>query len=124
VAGFDAATIRRMQAYTWPGNVRELENVVERAIILTSGPTISEADLPERLRRAEARRTAVPTFDLDEPLFEVVQRVSGAVEREYLRRLLRRYKGHLGRAAEHAGVNRRTLYSKMQTHGLRREDFR
>jgi DNA-binding NtrC family response regulator len=124
VLDFDPAAIRRLKHYSWPGNVRELENVVERAIILTRGPVVTEADLPERLRRVEDRRTSVPSFDLDEPLFAVVQRVRSAVEREYLKRLLRRYKGHLGRAAEHAGVNRRTLYSKMQAHGLRREDYR
>ncbi len=124
VANIDPAAIRRLRSYLWPGNVRELENVIERAIILTHGAAVTESDLPEQLRREEARRTAIPNFDLDEPLFAVVQRVRSAVEREYLKRLLRRYKGHLGRAAEHAGMNRRTLYSKMQVYGLRRQDFR
>jgi len=124
VVGLDALATNRLRSYPWPGNVRELENVVERAIILTKGPRLGESDLPERLKRGEVRRTSVPSFDLDEPLFSVVQRVQGAVEREYLKRLLKRYRGQLGRAAEHAGVNRRTLYSKMQLHGLKREDFR
>ena len=44
--------------------------------------------------------------------------------REYLRRVLKRYAGHLGKTAAHAGLNRRTLYNKMLAHGLRREDFR
>jgi DNA-binding NtrC family response regulator len=35
-----------LQAYAWPGNVRELENVIQRAIIVASGETISEKDLP------------------------------------------------------------------------------
>ncbi len=119
------AALRWLKAYPWPGNVRELENVIERAVILCRGPGLGEDDLPERLRRSpEQPRTTVPTFDLDEPLPEVLRRVQAAVEREYIRRLLRRFKGHLGRAAEHAGVNRRTLYNKMQAFGLRREDFR
>jgi DNA-binding NtrC family response regulator len=124
VAGIEAAATRRLRDYTWPGNVRELENVIERAIILTRDNVVSETDLPERLRRGDAKRVAVPSFDLDESLFSVVQRVRTAVEREYLKRVLRRYRGHVGQAAEHAGMNRRTLYSKMQFHGLRREDFR
>jgi DNA-binding NtrC family response regulator len=124
VTGFDRAALARLTSYSWPGNVRELENVIERALILTAGPLLTEADLPERLKRGEARRTAVPGFDLEEPLLSVVQRVKNAVEREYLKRVLRRYRGHLGRAAEHAGVNRRTLYSKMRAHGLQREDYR
>ncbi len=124
VIGIEALAASRLKSYPWPGNVRELENVIERALILTKGPRLAEVDLPERLKRGEARRTTVPTFDLDEPLFSVVTRVRNAVEREYLKRLLRRYNGRMSPAAEHAGVNRRTLYSKMQTHGLRREDFR
>jgi DNA-binding NtrC family response regulator len=124
VAGIEARALQRLTSYAWPGNVRELENVIQRALILTKGPQIVEADLPMRLCQDEARQVPVPAFDLEEPLLTVVSRVRDAVEREYLKRLLRRYRGHLGRAAEHAGVNRRTLYSKMQLHGLRREDFR
>ena len=124
IMAIDRLATARLKDYPWPGNVRELENVIERAIILARGPTIGESDLPERLKRGTARKTSIPSFDLDEPLLAVVGRVQNAVEAEYLKRLLRRYKGHLGRAAEHAGVNRRTLYTKMQTHGLRREDFR
>ncbi len=124
IRGIDRGAAARLRDYSWPGNVRELENVIERAIILARGTRIAEVDLPERLKRGEVRKTAVPSFDLDEPLLAVVGRVQEAVEAEYLKRLLRRYKGHLGRSAEHAGVNRRTLYTKMQSHGLRREDYR
>ncbi len=42
----------------------------------------------------------------------------------HLRRVLRKYRGHMGKVSEHAGLNRRTLYNKLQVHGLRREDFR
>jgi DNA-binding NtrC family response regulator len=124
IRAIDRLANARLKTYPWPGNVRELENVIQRGIILARGPSLGEVDLPERLKRGAARRTSVPSFDLDEPLLAVVGRVQNAVEAEYLKRLLRRYKGHLGRAAEHAGVNRRTLYTKMQTHGFRREDFR
>ena len=124
VTHMDVGASRRLKAYPWPGNVRELENVIERAVILTKGPGVGEADLPERLRRAQDRRASIPAFDIDEPLMTVVQRVRDDVEREYLKRVLRRYKGHMGQAAEHAGVNRRTLYNKMQAFDLRREDFR
>ena len=124
IVGIDRKATSRLKDYGWPGNVRELENVIERAVILSRGPELTEDDLPERLKRAEAKRTSVPSFDLDEPLLAVVTRVQSAVEREYLKRLLRRYRGHVGQAAEHAGINRRTLYTKLQAHGIRREDYR
>jgi DNA-binding NtrC family response regulator len=41
-----------LTAYEWPGNVRELENVMERAVVLTSGPTIGVELIPEHVRKA------------------------------------------------------------------------
>lgn len=49
VARLDPGCLQRMLAYDWPGNVRELENVVERAMALADGPTLSEEDLPPEL---------------------------------------------------------------------------
>ncbi len=124
VSGFDRAALRLLVDYPWPGNVRELQNVVERAVILALGPRIAEKDLPERLRRGSARKTAVPAFDAEEPLETVVRKLHTAVEREYLKRILRKYRGHLGKTAVHAGLNRRTLYNKLRVHGIKRDDFR
>ncbi len=124
VGGFDRAARRLLLEYPWPGNVRELQNVVERAVIMATGNLIQEKDLPERLRRSTLKKATLPAFDAEEPLDAVLERLQGAVEREYLKRVLRKYHGHLGRCAEHAGLNRRTLYNKLRSHGLRREDFR
>ena len=49
VARLDSGCLQRMLVYDWPGNVRELENVVERAMALASGPTLTEQDLPPEL---------------------------------------------------------------------------
>jgi formate hydrogenlyase transcriptional activator len=38
--GIDPDTLRQLNSYSWPGNVRELENVLERAVILATGPTL------------------------------------------------------------------------------------
>jgi DNA-binding NtrC family response regulator len=123
VARIDRPAMKLLQSYPWPGNVRELENVIERAVLMTATSAITERELPERLKKVEAKRIAVPAFDADEPLETVIDRVRLAVEREYLRRILRRYRGHVGKVSEHAGLNRRTLYNKMQVHGLKKEDF-
>ena len=50
------ATMERLSRYPWPGNVRELENVLERAVILSNGPTL-EID-PEVFASAMATRSA------------------------------------------------------------------
>jgi two-component system response regulator AtoC len=41
--------MERLMAYNWPGNVRELANVIERAVVLGSGPTVTLGDLPGRI---------------------------------------------------------------------------
>jgi DNA-binding NtrC family response regulator len=124
VVGFERGAERVLVEYPWPGNVRELQNVVERAVIMAGGPRIQERDLPERLRRQAARKPSVPSFDAEDTLSAVLRRLETAVEREYLRRVLRKYQGHLGRTADHAGLNRRTLYNKMHSHNLRKDEFR
>jgi DNA-binding NtrC family response regulator len=40
-----------LRSHSWPGNVRELKNVIERAVVLSSGPDITAADLPAEVRR-------------------------------------------------------------------------
>ncbi|MEZ6006889.1 MAG: sigma-54 dependent transcriptional regulator [Planctomycetota bacterium] len=124
VEGFSPAALRRLQAHRWPGNVRELQNVVQRATLFASGTRIEDSDLPDRIRRAEGPTGPLPSFDVDAPLQEVLDGLRERVEREYLKRLLRRYKGLVGRVATHAGLNRRTLYNKMRAHGLDRREFR
>jgi transcriptional regulator with GAF, ATPase, and Fis domain len=56
------ATLERLSRYTWPGNVRELENVLERAVILSNGPTL-EID-PEVF----ASGTASPSANAGSPV--------------------------------------------------------
>ncbi len=124
VNGISPGAVQLLQAYAWPGNVRELQNVIERAVIMTAGPAVVDADLPDRVRRKQSRPVSIPSFDVDEPLSTVLERVRGALEREYIRRVLRRYHGQVAKASEHAGLNRRTLYNKMQLYGIKRDEFR
>ena len=50
VTGFADDALAALERYHWPGNVRELQNVVERAVLLGKGPTITLADLPTEVR--------------------------------------------------------------------------
>jgi DNA-binding NtrC family response regulator len=50
IRDFDSLALERLSRYSWPGNVRELKNVIERAVVLCSGPTIDLHDLPVELR--------------------------------------------------------------------------
>jgi len=117
--------LSQLMSYSWPGNVRELGNVVERAILRTSGAVIREIDLPghssvSKEPAATANRLQVPSYDYEVPLKEYLRRA----ERDYLARVLRKYRGGINLSAKHALVDAATLHRKMKLHGLRREEYR
>ncbi|MEW6749500.1 MAG: sigma-54 dependent transcriptional regulator [Candidatus Latescibacterota bacterium] len=97
--------IAALMRHTWPGNVRELENVVERGAVLSRGEVIGAEDLPEVLRSAEGgllARAGREEMTLDE------------LEREYILLVLDKTEGNQTRAAQILGIDRRTLYRKLQ----------
>jgi two-component system response regulator PilR (NtrC family) len=57
-----AEALDLLSEYDWPGNVRELENVIERAVVLASGPRIDLELIPEHVRKAP--KFAIPQFNL------------------------------------------------------------
>ena len=102
--------------YTWPGNVRELQNVLERAIVLTSGNTIEEVDLPEK-------ETSASTSNNTAPLALPLREWLNEQEKYYLTRQLELYKGKISRTAAQCGVDTKTLYRKMRLYGLDKRTF-
>ncbi len=103
----DAA--RLLVDYSWPGNVRELRNYIERAVALSRYDTITVDDLPERVRRhePEKRRDFPDELEHFVPLEEI--------EKRYTLRVLEAVKGHRTRAAEILGVDRKTLYRRLES---------
>jgi two-component system, NtrC family, response regulator HydG len=108
VEGFVSDAARKLLDYDWPGNVRELENVVERAVTLTRFDKITVEDLPERVREHKSDTFVVPAEDpeylptLDE------------LEKRYIARVLKVVNGNKTAAAKVLGVDRRTLYRKLE----------
>lgn len=129
--------IEAFKRYLWPGNVRELISVLERAVLLSSGPAITLDHVPAAIARAGGRgpvllergrpragwdRFFEETFEM--PLAEARAAVVEHYEREHLRRLLEQTGGRVGEAARLAGVDERTLYNRMRRRGLAKEEFR
>jgi DNA-binding NtrC family response regulator len=95
-----------LTAYPWPGNVRELRNALDRALTMADSHEIRPRDLPPRLRDAEdavARVAEASSRQL--PLRDV--------ERAYILEILRQTGGNKSRTAEILGVDRKTLYRKL-----------
>ncbi len=111
--------LQKLMGYHWPGNVRELGNVIERAILKTSGPVLREVGLPGG--GTGLNGTGPARFkDYELPLKEFLRRA----ECEYLTAVLKRYRGGITTTAEHAMIDAATLHRKMKLHALKRDDFR
>ncbi len=99
--------LQLLQRHAWPGNVRELENAIERALVLSRQATIGPADLPDGL--GCARTSAI---------IEEMPRSVADIERDHILRVLRSVAGNKTAAARLLGLDRKTLYRKLQSYGL------
>jgi DNA-binding NtrC family response regulator len=116
VRGISKAALEQLMEYSWPGNIRELQNVLERSIVLTSGRTIEKVDLTAKTAAGQApEKTATASLRLREWL--------GVQEKEYLFQQLVSSAWKIGLTAKNCGINVKTLYRKMQRHGLDKIDL-
>jgi DNA-binding NtrC family response regulator len=108
VVGISSAAAQRLMDYNWPGNVRELQNAMERAVAFTAFDHITVDDLPEKIRNYGG----VPNLTEAEPSTELLTLVE--VERRHIARVLKAVLGNKTQAARVLGVDRRTLYRKLE----------
>ena len=115
----EPAVLEGLQNYFWPGNVRELQNVIERAVVLSPGLTITYADLPAELRRqpTDSLNTAPQMEDVDEalPLAEAID----VFTRVRIRRTLEATSGNQTAAAARLGLPQSNLSRLMKRLRLR-----
>jgi DNA-binding NtrC family response regulator len=97
--------------YHWPGNVRELENVIERAVVLSTGPEIGPRDLPILQTEPDMAPSGGPPGSYHEAVLKFKQ--------ELLRSALARANGNQTRAAEALGLQRTYLSRLVRELGIR-----
>jgi len=112
VKGVAPEAAEKLRAYDWPGNVRELENCIERAMALARGDRIVIEDLPTKIRQFTPKQIVASANDPDEIL------TLDELARRYIGRVLQLLDGNKTRAAQVLGVDRRTLYRRLERHGL------
>ena len=95
---------------SWPGNVRELRNFLEQRVLVGWSDDPAQGHEP-KLSMPPALEALVP---IDLPLKEAREAWVESFERSYVRRLLKKAGGNMTRAAEMAGVNRRSLYRMLE----------
>jgi two-component system, NtrC family, response regulator HydG len=109
VTGLSDQAVKEMIAYQWPGNVRELENVLERSVLLATGPIITTLQMSgntgKRLSADSSGRLKTMTENERDHIVAALEKCSWRVHGS-------------GGAAEILDINASTLYSRMKKLGL------
>jgi two-component system response regulator AtoC len=111
ILGVSPSAAEKLVAYSWPGNVRELQNCIEHAVALARYEQITSEDLPDKIKNYESSHVLVVGHDPSElvPMEEV--------ERRYILRVLQAVAGNKTAAARVLGIERKTLYRKLERYG-------
>lgn len=96
--------LRALENYTWPGNVRQLQHMIERLVILAPNGRIDGRAVEQAIAATAPREHAAETL--------------AAAEEEQIRRVLEATGGNKSRAARILGIERKTLYRKLERMGL------
>ncbi|MDM8554873.1 sigma-54 dependent transcriptional regulator [Desulfococcaceae bacterium HSG7] len=101
--------------YSWPGNVRELENVIERAVVLCAGETITLADLPAVFKQNNRRALAFEGIPADAKLYETL----AFIEKAMIERALQMADNVQSHAARKLGIGKSGLNQKIKKYKLK-----
>jgi nitrogen regulation protein NR(I) len=143
ITAVSPGALSKLLNYNWPGNIRELENTIQRTMVMASGNTITEADLPPTLRGESplAQRPAsdelpagaevlkdidlsklLDTEDFSTPLAERLSMIGDHLEKYLIRAALKKADGHRQESADLLGISRKSLHNKMVRYGLFSEE--
>ncbi len=103
--GFSQEAMEQLKAYHWPGNVREMRNAIERAIVVAKASSITVDDLP------------IPPSSKALPDNQSLE----AVEKAHIKDVLAQMGWNITRSAEILGIDRATLYHKIEKYDLRKK---
>jgi DNA-binding NtrC family response regulator len=116
--------MERLLAYSWPGNIRQLENAIERACVTARDDLIRPENLPpDLLPRAGSAKSSL-RVDLARPLAEQLGELTATFEKRYLRKALRKARGHVGRCAKISGLSRRSVSAKIAQYKIDTSAFK
>lgn len=104
VEGFDSGAAEMLASHSWPGNLRELSNVVKRAVLLTRGSQITTAELTQAMGQIRTDN--------------VLQLHDEDTERQRIITALQQTNGNKAKAARLLGVDRKTIYNKIEKLGI------
>jgi transcriptional regulator with PAS, ATPase and Fis domain len=108
-----------LRRYSWPGNLRELENMIERAVVLSSSQQIEVAHLPLYLQESDPIRVTT-----QEGFVRAKERVVSMFEKEAVNRFLSEARGNISVAAQKAGITRRNFHRLLSKYSINTKKFK
>jgi DNA-binding NtrC family response regulator len=110
-------------ACDWPGNVRQLENAIERASVTAKNGVIGPKQLPPEITERIQGRGSL-TVDISRSLTEQLSELTSTFEERYLRKAMKRARGHVGRCAKMSGLSRRSISDKLAHYHIDKNEFK
>ena len=119
IASWDQGFMKAVMDYSWPGNVRELENIIQRAIILSSGDKLTVDLLPPNIHTEPPMPDlAAIADDFSVPMPERIQAISDKLEEQMIRHALKKANFRRQETADILGISRKSLHNKMEKYNL------
>ena len=106
-----------LESFPWPGNIRQLENVVQQAVLVSTGPELLVQHLPQPVQD-HAALALMPSNSPASPGGDTLHHQRDVTERNVIQRALATHGYSRARAADALGISRVTLYKKMKKYGL------
>ena len=104
--GIDTGFLDKVTHYSWPGNIRELKNVIERAVILAEGDTLTADSLPGEIQWVQEQNKTMSAFSM------------ASVEKLHIQKVLNHTQGNKAEAARLLEIGIATLYRKIEEYKL------
>ncbi|MDN5292374.1 MAG: two-component system, NtrC family, response regulator HydG [Anaerophaga sp.] len=104
INGFSDEVLKIFEYYDWPGNLRELRNVIRRAVLLSKNNIIERSVIPPEIIEQSKNAGSVNCFSDAKDM----------AEKQMIEEALRKVKNNKTKAARLLGIDRKTLYNKLQ----------
>jgi Nif-specific regulatory protein len=102
-----SAARKRLLEYSWPGNVRQLRNIIDSAVVLATGESIESNDVSLH----ESKSELYDSLNIE------------LWEKRLIEEALRRTKANIPEATELLGISRATMYRKLETYGINKDEY-
>lgn len=126
IKGVDKQALRTLNSYSWPGNVRELENIIERAIVLCEGDSLTY-ELFGSLRtqnKSEFSDEGISFPQAGKNYSDSKKKILASFDESFIKRVLAETNGNISMAAEISGIDRKNLYRKIKKLHIDPKKFR